>query len=299
MFYYKAYGLTIRSAFPLPEATVAEAAPDVAVRVGRVVRRPPVVAHEEWALWASPGEAHLYHEEVGAFQVRSGREIVVDAAPGADEQMFGPFVLGPVMALVLHHRNFLVLHASTVAVNGDAIAFLGKSGQGKSTLAAAFYELAHSIVADDLAAVHIGEDRIAVHPGFPRLKLSPETLETLGDDVESLPRLPALLDKHARPAPRGFPRRPLPLKRIYVLTDSPRLEIEPLRPQEAFMELVLNSYPAVANLLEASGSAAAHFRQCETLCRSVPILRLNSPRSLSAVPDVARLVEEDLALCPA
>jgi ABC-type glutathione transport system ATPase component len=76
---------------------------------------------------------------VGAFLVRGGREIMIDAVPGVDARTLRLSLLGPALALVLHQRGRFVLHASTVAVAGSAIAFLGEKGWGKSTIAAALY----------------------------------------------------------------------------------------------------------------------------------------------------------------
>ena len=65
---------------------------------------------------------------------------------------------------------------------------------------------------------------------------------------------------------------PLLLRRIYVLAEGQANEIEPLRPQEALVELVRHSY--VARLLEATGTASSHFLQCASLANRVPICRL-------------------------
>ena len=46
-------------------------------------------------------------------------------------------------------RGLFVLHASSVNMNGSAIAFSGFKGYGKSTTAMAFYNQGYSVVADD------------------------------------------------------------------------------------------------------------------------------------------------------
>lgn len=295
MFSYTAFGLGIRSALPLPELLASNGAPDVVVRLGRVGHMPPVVADGGCSFWASPEEARLFYENVGAFRVMGGREIVVDPAPEVDERILRLIVLGPAMATLLHQREFLVLHANSVAVNGGAVAFLGKPGQGKSTLSAALYARSHGLVADDVTAIHIGTGHSVVYPGFPQIKLCPDAAVSMGDDPETLPLISPRLNKRARRATRRFPQEPLPLKRIYLLEDGPHMEIEPLRPQEAIMALVIHSYPLVAFLLKPTGTAPAHLRQCTELAGCVPICRLTSQRSLSALPNLARFVEEDLA----
>lgn len=297
MFTYTAYGLCIQSVLQLPELVAVEAAPDVVIRLGRVGHMPPVVAAEGCSLWATPKEARLFYQQIGSVIVRNGREMVVEPAAGVDERVLRLVILGPALAMLLHQRNLLVLHANTVSINGGAVVFLGRTGQGKSTIAAALYSRAHGIVSDDVTAIRVGNTSPAAYPGFPRLKLWPETAASMGDDLEKLPRLRPWLEKRDRRTVRGFPKTSLPLKRIYVLMDGTRQEIAPLRPHEAIMALVRNSYPVVANLLKATGTTISHFQQCAELSGCVSIVSLKSQRSLSAVPDLARLVEEDLAQC--
>src|SRR5207245_2121597 len=120
---------------------------------------------------ASAGSAALYWQEVGAFQITAGREIIVEPASGVEARVLRLFLLGPALALLLVQRGLLVLHASAVEVAGRAIAFLGESGQGKSTTAAAFHACGHPVVADDVVAVQIEDGGPLIYPGLPQLNL--------------------------------------------------------------------------------------------------------------------------------
>ena len=71
--------------------------------------------------------------------MRGGQEVIVEPSPDADERAVRLCLLGPIVALIPHQRGRLILHASAVAVGGDAIAFLGGQGWGKSTIAAALH----------------------------------------------------------------------------------------------------------------------------------------------------------------
>lgn len=295
MLCYAAYGLVIRSELPLPELLAAEGAADAEVRLGKVPWAPPLIEDRGGTLWATPDEARISYQRLGSVLVRGGSQIVVEPEAGSDEGALRLLVLGPALAMLLHQRGLLVLHANAVSLNGGAIAFLGRAGQGKSTLAEALYRKSYSIVSDDVTAVRVQDGAAAVYPGFPRLKLWPEVLSSMGDLQPELPRLRPWLEKLDRRAERGFSCEPLPLERVYVLSEGERQEVETIGPKEAFMELVRNSYPPVANLLEATGTAPQHFHQCAELSRSVPIRRLKSRRSLSALPEMVRLLEEDSA----
>ena len=56
-----------------------------------------------------------------------------------DKIILRNFLLGTVFATFLRLRGLFVLHASSVNINGSAVAFSGFKGYGKSTTAMAFY----------------------------------------------------------------------------------------------------------------------------------------------------------------
>jgi hypothetical protein len=185
------------------------------------------------------------------------------------------------------------LHASAVAVGDRTVGFLSHSGGGKSTLAAAMHRRDHRLVADDVVALDASAvGQTMVYPGFPQLKLWPEAVEALGEALETLPHIRPGIEKRARRITHGFARGPLPLKRLYVLAEAKANRVELLPPQEAIVELIRHSY--CARLLQSIGREA-HFRQCATVVNQIGVRRLNVNRSLAKLPELAQLVEDDLA----
>ena len=296
VFSYSAYGLGIHSALPLPELVAGEAGEEVVIRLGQVERLPSSLDAWGRGFWATAEEACYFREDTGAFLARRGREIIAEPASGVEEHVLRLFILGPALALLLHQRGRLILHASAVEVDGGAVAFTGPSGWGKSTSAAVMHSRGHGMVADDITVIDVGTECPTVFPGFPQLKLWPEALVSLGEVPETLPRLHPLLDKRAHRVIREFSRRPLPLRCIYVLAGGAAPAIEPLPPQEALRELMQHWYGTRfgVELLRPSGPSA-FFRQCANLANRVTVCRLARPYSLPTLPDVARLVEEHLA----
>lgn len=126
-------------------------------------------------------------------------------------------------------------------------------------------------------------------PGFPQLKLWPEALVSLGDDPEKLPRCNPRFEKRARLAADKFSLTPLPIKRVYVLGKSNAPEILPLRPQEALGELVRHTYGAMGV------GSSSHFLECTSIVNKVTICSLRRQKSLSQLPKLAQLIEDDLA----
>jgi hypothetical protein len=298
MYIYSAYGLGIRSTLPLPELpSPAVARTDVRIRTGKL-NAPSEPGHARPAgriVRVTQGGAHLSWHQIGAFCVRDGREITVEPYPGVDKRLLRLALLGPVLALLLHQRGFLVLHASAVARGGSAVAFLGGKGAGKSTTAAVLCARGYQLLADDVVALELtGANRPRVLPGYPQLKLWPCAAAALGEDPESLPPLSAGQEKRSRRMADRFAPGPLPLERLYVLSDGPSLEIELLAPQEAILQLIGHSYSSRFGKELLRGPAAAqHLLQCKEVAGYAPIHRLRRPLSLHELPDLARRVEMD------
>ncbi|WP_341526355.1 serine kinase [Nostoc sp. UHCC 0302] len=300
MYNHTAYGLGICSALPLPElqsSTHIEA--DVVIRFGEInwsLPTPP----PSWSYFEIDGEdAYLYWKVVGKFLVRSGKEIIIEPLPDVEESVIRLPLLGAVLGMLLHQRQFLVLHGSAVAVDGNAAVFLGRSGQGKSTMAATLYGRGHKLMADDVAAVDVNNASSPILvPGFPRIKLWPDAASAaLGDDPETLRKIHPEVEKRDRPTFDNFLRTPLTLKRIYILSVGSTLQIKPLQPPAAVTQLIANSYipMLIGQKFIRSANASVHLHQCTRLINNLPIYSLERPRSLELLPDVAHLVEKDLA----
>lgn len=287
MLCYTAYGLGIYSDIPLPGLTVASyISNDVVLR--RVTLGNAASEEAENAsffLGETPG--------VATFLVRNGNEIIVDPAPAVDEAILTSILLGPIFAVLLRQRGFAVVHASGVMINHGAVAFLGQSGQGKSTLAEAFYKRGYGVITDDVMAVSIEGRGPEVLPSYPSIKLFPDTARRLECETTVTHKVHSQTEKWAHSVAFGFPQGRLPLRRIYVLSSGENNAIEPLQLQEGFMELVRNA--RAMTLLKDTYSLNAHLRQCSGLAATVPISRLTRRRELIALPDVIDLVEKDLA----
>jgi len=151
--------------------------------------------------------------------------------------------LDQVLPLILSGRGFIVLHASAVDVGGRAAAFLGNSGQGKSTLAASFARDGCSILTDDCLVLSFTDDQLRVLPSYPGLRLTRESISMVAiEDEETASVAPYTLKRRVANLP--FAASSLPLERLYLLgeTESNDVQIEPLPAGEAFIELVKFKY---------------------------------------------------------
>jgi len=270
---------------------------DVIIRPGKVNGENLQMLDEARGFKATANEAYYSMQGVGRFRVRAGREVAVDLSPDADERAVRLCLLGPIAALLLHQRGRLILHASAVAVAGNAIAFMGGQGWGKSTMAAAFHVRGHGALADDVTALQLDSGRPMALPAFPQIKLWPNSIIALGDAPETLPVVHPDFAKRAIPVTAGFADAPLPLRRIYVLASGERVEIESLSPQEALVELIGHSYAARfgKELLQATGMAT-HFKQCARVAENTRLYRFRRPASLSILDEHVSMLVDDLSL---
>jgi hypothetical protein len=302
MYSYSAYGVTFDSEIPLPELieaagdNIAAASMRAQIRLGKVDRARPSGVDPESRFWATPRAVFGEYPGTCAFLVEDGRQITIDPHAGIDPRIIRLYLLGPALAVLLHQRGFLVLHASAVKVSGGAVAFVGDKGAGKSTMAAAMHARGHELVADDIVAIDTAGATPMAYPGFPQLKLFPESAAQLVDDATALPRLHPEFEKRAARIGSRFAADPLPLRAVYELIAGEAERIETPPPQQAFMQLVRHSY--LLSLLSATGASEAHFRQAVSVATRVPVGRLVRRRSLDELPKVAKLVEQQVQPMP-
>ena len=131
-----------------------------------------------------------------------------------------------------------------------------------------------------------------IFPGVPHLRLSPESLAAVGEDAAALP-MRASRERHVLPVAGEGATTGLPLRRLYVLESGDGILSHLLRPAHALMHLVRHSYGAGAPSLS---EMPAHFQRCSALASRQSVLsvhRLQRPRKLASLAQVAALVERE------
>ena len=118
-------------------------------------------------LWATPDSLWLEVPNVARFHVQCGNSILVDQAPGTDEDSIRVFLLGSALGAVLLQRGQLVLHGNAIRIGDQCMICAGSSGAGKSTLAAGFMQRGYQVLADDVVPM---DRQCRALPGFPHIK---------------------------------------------------------------------------------------------------------------------------------
>jgi hypothetical protein len=189
------------------------------------------------------------------------------------------------------------LHATAISTGRRAAAFLGASGDGKSTLAALFLQAGGRLVTDDMLVLTIAGDRYLAELGPPRIKLYRVIADRiLGGSYHGVP-MNAVTEKLIIPldATRTVSEA-CPLDALYILQHGDDHATE--RP----VTRRLSPAEALPSILAAT---AAHDpsdrdrlrRQFEFLTRlvqRVPVSALTYRRHPESMHDVRDAVLEDL-----
>lgn len=297
MYHYRVFGLSLRSAIRLPELTpCAEAGSDaVEIILGPVPVLSPGDGRQHWLSPHKDG-AVLTVDDVGRFQIRDGREIVVDQHPAASDRNVRLFLLGSAMGVLLHQRGLLPLHANAIEVGGRVAAFLGHSGAGKSTLAASFHDAGYRILSDDVCVVMREPEGFVAQPGIPRLRLWRDAVERSGRTTEGHERAFDTLDKYTVRTDEAAQSGPLPVGAIYLLTrqdeGQPDFEIRRLSGGEAVRVLIENTYRGA--FIETIGDPRRHFEICLQIGREVPVYEMRRPWDEARIGEAIAQVEAHL-----
>lgn len=205
-------------------------------------------------------------------------------------------LLDQVIPLLLSLRADLVLHGSAVLLPAGAIAFLGSSGHGKSTLAATFSTQNYPLLTDDFLVVKEKDERFMATPSYPGLRLWDDVpTEIFGSVPELRPVAHYTVKKRFGPDNGRLPfaSSPAPLAAAFVLAspeedqNQTQVRLTRLSLRESFMELVKHAY-----LLRASdrGRLEAGFEFVGRVVARLPVHRLSYPRDFSRLGEVRETI---------
>ena len=295
---YFAFGLHIASEIPLPEfqSLRAPRAADLAIHFATLPAALSNGAEGDRQLEMRGDEVVLTIDKVARFRISGGREIAIDPFPGASERVIRLFLLGSAMGVLCHQRRLLPLHANAVVVNGCAMAFAGRSGIGKSTLAGHLQSRGYDVLCDDVCVVSFEESgRPLVWPGLARLKLWRDAAEAFGHDSRTLEQAMDGIEKYYVPLPGSVAKAPLPLARLYVLGDSTPhtiAGIARLTGMAALEAILSNTYRN--QYLGPMGLAHAHVDQAVLVTRHIDVFAAPRQRGYDVFAREAATLERHL-----
>jgi hypothetical protein len=304
---YRLYGVHLKRVVPLPGPELVNSgkvgielfngSASLFSRARREAGMRP--EEEDWFAHARLSDGSDYLRWSGLFEFlisADGRRIACRELNGASPESFQTYLLGQVLSFALLKQGIEPLHSTAVVINGEAVAFLGDCGYGKSSLGAAFLQRGHRLLTDDLLVLKEDGDRFVAYPGPPRIKLFPNIARSLlGDRVNGTPmnnqtsKVVIPLGQNETVSPEGV----FPLKAIYVLTPprassrSPRITVRLLSPRRAFVELIKNTFNAV---IVEPPRLERQFDLATRLAARVPVSSLSYPRNTDRISQVCQSI---------
>jgi pimeloyl-ACP methyl ester carboxylesterase len=298
---YQLHGVTVVSAIALPgvRRSASHRPPRVSIGLGAAPGADRLDAFHDWRVpggrsrpWLSIGRFadgyRLRFPDMADFEVTSaGDHITCRPAARLAPSTLRHLLLDQVLPLALSRSGRLVLHASAVHIPRlGSVAFVGPTGCGKSTLAAALGLRGCPVLTDDCLVVDhsdqsMEEPESMAVPGYPGLRLWRDSARGLGlarDAVTSVAHYTA--KRRLETAAVKFRTSPSPICALFVLgrrrrpTESARTR--PLESRERFMSLAPYTYVMD---VEDRRQLSQMFRSLATLAAHVPIVRLNVPDS--------------------
>ncbi len=284
---YDAFGLSLSSTLALPELLPGEGVPQVRIREASVPPTLDAPRHEGVCYQATNAEVLLKVPGVARVLVSHGREILVQAEPGADAASLRCLVLWQALRIVMQQRGMLVLRGSAVALRGRALVLAGPPGSGTSTLAAALLRQGFAALCDDLCACVLPPEGSArASAGIQHLLLWPDSLKAVRPGAPTTTRLRPLAERRVLVPPRSSPERSVVITDICVVHRGTKAACacEALTGVEAFNAIL--PCGRRASYLDDARLDAAAFRDTAQLANRVRVYRLNRPTGLATLEHV-------------
>ncbi|OBV11196.1 hypothetical protein [Erythrobacter dokdonensis] len=228
-----------------------------------------------------PGEAD--------FEVSLAAEIVrCCPTPEADPQHIDNLYRNSILPMLGNHCGGLFLHGSSVAIDGRAVAFLGLSRSGKTTLAAALAKHGYPLLTEDVIELVASPEGYDLQPKSASVRLFADSAAfILGDHAMSADPV----RKHSVSAEAGlaFRSQPAPLSHMYLLGNDPDapLHCERLSPPAALKQMLLHSFILD---VEDRQRLNAHFCRIADLSERIPCSALDYPRRYSELASVLEVI---------
>jgi hypothetical protein len=303
---YSLYGLTVTSAVPLPcaECDCSTSAADVELFEDSQTKRWQACDQERKS-YEDDGfsECSIFQDDSAHICCKGHFEFLVSGdgkrvrwrkLKNVPDEVLLTYLVGQVLSFCLLTRGIEPLHATAVVVDGEAIAFLGSSGAGKSSLAAAFVQRGYSLLTDDVLVLQPEGDKLLAYPSLPRLKLMPETADVFFSERRSI-TMNSFTTKMIFPLPPQGAGSMVPLRALYVLpkkNSKHRIGVRTLLGRASFLPLIANTFN---DSVVTPARLKQQFAFARKITSAVPIRQLSFPRGLELLPAVADAILSNLS----
>ena len=294
--FYKAFGLTINSAIPLPELIPINERleyEEVIISYGDLTALRNTYLKENRYFYVTKDLCSFHIPGVAIFSISKGEEIIVSPYENANSDQIRLYVLGTCMGAILMQRKILPLHGSAILIDGKAYAIVGHSGAGKSTLASAFIQKGALLLSDDVIPIIFTEDNNPVIiPAYPQQKLWVESLNGFAIDHSNLRPIFNRENKYTIPVTNQFHDKPIALSGIIELVkevEKEEISLTMIDKMKRFPLLYEHTYRNF--FLNGMNQVEWHFSESAKVASKVPIYRVERPTSYFSAYELVDLIK--------
>ena len=230
----------------------------------------------------------------------SGKMIDYFSKPGIPIESIRHLLLDQAIPRTLGQRGHLILHAAAVALQqGQAIAFVGASGTGKSTLASSFYQNGAHLITDDCLLLEELEEQILAIPNYNGARLFSDSSKAIFGDRFVHSPVAHYSTKSRIQLPNNMQTKPnlgFRLSKLFLLegasegNDRESVQISPIKGADELIAMIGQTFSL--DITDKS-LVACQFKNVGKLFSSeIEIYRLRYPRVHSMLPIVRASIED-------
>jgi len=284
MYRYILCGLKVESDVAFPELMqwegVSDRPFDIEFRLGPVEQLWPVDEKGVKFQAFGPDKIIFHVENAGRILIEGGRRVVFDAFAGVSDDRIRVEFIGTTQSMLWYQRGYLPLHASSLLVDGRAIAIGAHSHSGKSVIAAALTRRGCPLVADDMMVLDWSGNRPMVLPGYQKLRLWKDACDQFDLTRNIVANAHFVPGKFVLDTTASRPDAPVPLADLFILSGErgDMFSAEPLPAVQGLQYLL-----AATHWMEgarALGRQEQVFSAINAVVANVRIWRATAPQGL-------------------
>ncbi|MPQ43661.1 hypothetical protein [Clostridium tarantellae] len=295
-YYYKIYGLKIKSEVKMEELTVIDKDIneniDVNITYGIIPK--DIIGKIE--------KGYLCHMErkflvfcipnVAKYYVSYGKNIIIEVEKNADEQKVKTFLLGTSFGMLLYQRDTVAIHGGAIVLNEKVMVITGNQGAGKSTLTNAFRSNGCKFMADDVSVVTVKEEKILIESAYGQQKLCKDTMEKLNFNKNNFNLIDEGREKFLISVKDNFQSKALDLGVICLLevSDTDKVFLEEIKGCKKLEIFLDNIYRM--EIFGCIGLSKEYLKKCLNIVENIPMFKIIRPKDKFTINEQINLIKE-------
>lgn len=299
MYYYWAYGLTIKSEMEFPEllALPENEFNDIELVCGIAPEHNQENLHDvKKNIYISSDAYKLILPDVATYWAENGNSIIIQPVLLADRSKVRLFCLSNVFAAILNQRGIIPIHAAALKVNNRLVLICGHSGAGKSTLVGDLKSRGFSVFSDDVCVPETNlSNQILMYSSYPMMKFWDETIKRLPNLGEPDVQLRPDVNKFGFYFHEQFdnsPKQPVMVFFLEKLEDLQQVEVQEVKGFKLFQYLESNAYRG--EYLGAFDLREKHFDFFSNLANQLRGFVIKRPKGEDSIDYITDVVFEKI-----